>query len=368
MATVYIHIGAPKTATSTLQAVLSKNQAKLLKQGVLYPASCRQASAHHPLICDLMHKHQGQAMADMWYGDVERGTAWSALASEMEAQGPGLRAVVVSSELFFGQARHLEDMLEDVLGYLQGHRIEVVAYLRRQDQMYASFYNQDIKGARQWCHNAYRFYETHQIFQRDYHSLLSAWAEALGRRNVLVRPFEPQQWTDGDIVADFCRTTGLPPLNAGNLESNEGLGPNQLYIKRCLNRVGYAKSLNDPVLGLLTRLCPESPARDCVYVHKRLYRKYRREWLQTNQRIARDFLHGDALFANPIPEATALEPYRVEDAVLAAYAGAVADSFSRGRQRELRPLFARGTLLMIAERDLWQALDAGQAGRLLEWL
>ena len=41
MATVYLHIGAPKTATSTLQSVLAANYGGLLRGGVLYPQRCR---------------------------------------------------------------------------------------------------------------------------------------------------------------------------------------------------------------------------------------------------------------------------------------------------------------------------------------
>ena len=45
MATIYIHIGAPKTATSTLQSTLAGNYRKLLKNGVLYPKAPRHGDA-----------------------------------------------------------------------------------------------------------------------------------------------------------------------------------------------------------------------------------------------------------------------------------------------------------------------------------
>ena len=77
MADVYIHIGAPKTATSTLQEVLVRQSAKLLKAGVLYPKRCRDGDAHHVLVCDLIEAHHGNRMPDVWYGDYPRGQAWS---------------------------------------------------------------------------------------------------------------------------------------------------------------------------------------------------------------------------------------------------------------------------------------------------
>ena len=79
MATVYIHIGAPKTATSTLQSILARNHRKLLENGVLYPQDPRVGDAHHLLVCDLIEQCQGIRMPDIWYGSRARGEAWAAL-------------------------------------------------------------------------------------------------------------------------------------------------------------------------------------------------------------------------------------------------------------------------------------------------
>ena len=66
MATIYIHIGAPKTATSTLQSTLAGNYRKLLKNGVLYPKEPRHGDAHHLLVCDLIEKYQKIRMPEVW--------------------------------------------------------------------------------------------------------------------------------------------------------------------------------------------------------------------------------------------------------------------------------------------------------------
>ena len=105
MATVYIHIGAPKTATSTLQSVFSDNYGKLLKNGVLYPKHFRHGSAHHLLVCDLIEKYQGIRMPDIWYGPRPRGEAWSSLKAEIDQHGSAVDSVILSSELFFWPER-----------------------------------------------------------------------------------------------------------------------------------------------------------------------------------------------------------------------------------------------------------------------
>ncbi|MEM1113453.1 MAG: hypothetical protein AAGI11_16180 [Pseudomonadota bacterium] len=367
MAEVYIHIGAPKTATSTLQSVLAQKSAKLLKQGVLYPAQCRSGDAHHVLVCDLIEEHHGSSMPDVWYGDYPRGQSWQALGDEIAGYGDKVQRVVISSELFFGQTRNLDEILEDIRARLAGHQVHIVAYLRRQDQLYSSFFNQDVKGARQWPGTAYQFYATHQIFQRDYYSIMQAYADAFGADNVHLRPFEPGQWHHGDIVSDFCASTGLPGLSAGSIERNESLGPNQLYIKQALNRLGFEKAHNEDILRIVLKLCPERSARNIMYVNKRPYMRLREEWLKTNRKLSRSYLQGEPFFREAIPSATQLEPFETDAVVLQDYLKRLVARLQRGSYAEYRTLLAQAALLLAAEQNLWGHLPAEQIQVLLEF-
>lgn len=109
----------------------------------------------------------------------------------------------------------------------------------------------------------------------------------MGRDNILIRPYESGRWVGGDIVQDFCALTGIELAGSGELSVNESLGPNQLYIKRCLNRVGYDKGENENVLALLLAACPEAHGEHCMYVHRGLYRDYRLHWIQVNKHLSR---------------------------------------------------------------------------------
>ena len=367
MATVYLHIGAPKTATSTLQSMLAGNYKQLLKQGTLYPKLLRHGDAHHTLVADLIQTYQGHTMADLWYGDRTRGKAWQNLQEEIE-QHPGIDKIILSSELFFGQTRRLEDMLADIRGRLSGHELKVVVYLRRQDQLYASFFNQDVKGARQWAHNAYQFYQTHQIFQHDYSELLGIWSHGVGRENMLIRPYEPAQWVGGNIIEDFCSVTGIEPLGSVPTTPNESLGPTQLYVKLCLNRVGYDKSANESVLALLQQICPEAPGNPCTYVHRGLYRQYRKKWIKVNKRVADDYLDGQLLFSAAIPPPEKVELYQPELAQIQRCLLALFDHFSHRNEREHRSLFARAMLLILAEKDLWDEFEPHRCNDLIQWI
>lgn len=367
MASVYLHIGAPKTATSTLQSMLAANYKPLLAQGVLYPKLLRHGDAHHTLVCDLIQAYQGHTMADLWYGERTRGEAWRDLQREIDQHGQAIDKIVLSSELFFGQTQRLEDMLADIRERLSGHELKVVVYLRRQDELYSSFFNQDVKGARQWAHNAYQFYQTHQIFQHDYDELLGIWSHGVGRENMVIRPYESAQWLGGSIIEDFCAVTGIKPLAARPVSANEGLGPTQLYIKLCLNRVGYDKNENEGVVRLLHRVYPETPVSSCTYVHRGLYRKYRKNWIKVNKRLADQYLGGEPLFTDPIPPPEKVTLYQPEIPQILECLLALFEHF-RGKSHEHQSLFARAMMLIIAEKDLWDEFGADKTGQLMQWI
>lgn len=345
---------------------MARNQALLREHGVLYPSTCRQGDAHHVLVCDLIEIHQRGSMPDLWYGDYPRGKSWGALLDEINGQRTQLQAVVISSELFFGQTRNIEAMLTDIREKLSGFEVKVIAYLRRQDQLYSSFFNQDIKGVRQWSSSAYEFYETHQLFLRNYYGLLNAWAQVFGRENILVRPYEPNQWPDNDVMKDFCALVpAMPALGIMNIERNEALGPTQLYLKRCLNQVGFDKADNDKVLQHVFELCEEAPVKNSIYINKGLYGRLRGRWRTVNDRISADFLDGQPLFQTEIPKAGEVSPYRFDMELLMGIITNSIDGLRRAQFAQHQTLFARAILLIAAELRLWDRLSVEDRNQLM---
>ncbi len=301
-------------------------------------------------------------------GPRPRGEAWSSLKAEIDEHGSKVSSIILSSELFFGQSDKIKVMLDDVVANLQGHEIKIIVYLRRQDQLYSSFYNQDVKGVRQWPESAYQFYQTHQIFQQNYISLLDLWSGVFGRENVIIRPFEVEQWVNGDIVQDFCVAIGASPLRSGYKDHNESLGFTQLYIKRCLNKIGYPKEDNEEVLKVLAKVCPEGPVKGGSYVNRGLYRQYRREWSRVNIAISRSYLDGEDLFRHEIPVPEDVEFHKIDKYRVAGYIQNMYRIFGKGAYSGYRDLFTRATLLAMAEQNLWHALDKADKELMLSWI
>lgn len=363
MAKIFIHIGSPKTATSTLQTILAKNRKPLLKQGVLYPKNLCNGDAQHLLACDLIEKNNKQKMPDFWYGTKTRGESWASLLDEIESCSKKADKVIISSELFFSLNGA---PLEDIHELLKDHEIKIVTYLRRQDQLYSSFYNQDIKGARQWERSAYEFYNTHQLFKKSYFETLDAWALVFGKDNIVVRPFEIEQLINGDIVQDFCSLVGVKGLTYNNVFENDALGMNQLYVKRCLNVIGYDKNCNDEIVSLLAKILPENPAKNITYINRETYRLLRREWLKNNQDLEKNYLSGKSLFSKPIPPPQDLQLFITDQDKIIYFIEQVLTFLYRKKLKPHSQLFARAVLYIVADQGAWKNLNLSDRALLMD--
>jgi hypothetical protein len=97
---VFLHIGDPRTGTTTLQSLLTKNRARLRKQNIHYPAVGLLAGgkgiAQHKLAFSLLQEWPKFAKKSEVPADV----AWSELTKFMQALPEGEAALFISSEAF----------------------------------------------------------------------------------------------------------------------------------------------------------------------------------------------------------------------------------------------------------------------------
>ncbi len=122
MTRAYLHIGAPKTGTTYLQAVLFRNRGRLRQRGVLYPGD--HADAHFRATLDLRGLRFGG------YDDPGVQGAWDRLVGEVRAFGG--ESVIVSHELLAGAPTELVDRALDDLGDAELHVVLTARDLGRQ--------------------------------------------------------------------------------------------------------------------------------------------------------------------------------------------------------------------------------------------
>jgi capsular polysaccharide biosynthesis protein len=207
MKRVILHIGTGKTGTSSIQNYLLANRPVLMAEhdvdflefGLERVTQADEViTAHYPLAYWLSECREKQARE---------------LVSHIENSPCG--TVLLSCENFY----HLlfEQQLAFLAEHLRPFSVEVLCYVRRQDQYIESAWKQQVKVGEFKMPFA-EFMRRHtdpaaiQSAHANYHRMLLRWAEVFGPEAVHLRVFDPSEFASGDLLDDFLQACGVDPL------------------------------------------------------------------------------------------------------------------------------------------------------------
>lgn len=244
MKTLYLHIGTPKTGTTSIQEFMVCNREALQQHGICYPdiqkkfANISPNRNGHFLVCRL------------WEGDQRNKT------KEKETLEKGMQiikeafekydTVVLSDEhLWWATSSHRKGLWK----YLKNQaasgkfQIKIICYLRRQDDYISSHWNQFVKNNVNhsgWEEHVERFLEN-GIERMDYAEKLESLIQTFGEGNVVIRRFVPKEFYGRSIYKDFMYALGaewyeeyqLPEEN----DNNRALKGNTFELKRIINEL-----------------------------------------------------------------------------------------------------------------------------------
>lgn len=181
--TVFVHIGLYKTGSTAIQKFLTDNAAHLRRDGLIYPRTFRDRIAHHS-IPRLLQKGAH--------------IPWDDLQNELAATDKA----IISSEDFGAVGspnawKHLRDNLPGT--------VKILCYLRRQDEMLESMYNQHLKmGGTKSLDD----FKRDVLCQLDYRVRLQRLTDVFGAENIIVRPYNKGK-TPSALFADFLSAIEL---------------------------------------------------------------------------------------------------------------------------------------------------------------
>lgn len=292
MRTLVLHIGYPKTATSSIQWCLHANRDLFRDRGVYYPLTGQFLDHSHNRLAFTLFENLHER-----FTGAGRDALFAELADEID--GCGCETVVLSSELL---VRNLDSIRQSdcVMDLLGRHRLRGICFVRRQDTFLESLYTQSVWAPkRRVSFDVDTFLDSDIVDQADYHATLSAWAQLLGRQNLTVVVYEQARSGEGCARTFFARlgmsVEGLKDLD---IRTNVAVsGPFGTEVMRLLNSYsglsedarrelwGQVKELDAyaSTLPIPTRLF--SPAQ-CDRIGRR--------FLASNQRLAAEFV-GQAL-------------------------------------------------------------------------
>ena len=227
----FVHIGAPKTGSSFLQRLLCENRSALAAAGVLYPDVSLRGYGHHDLAFLLGGGYPEWA--------TPQPLPLSELVGQLATAVSGHRgAILLSSENFFlfPQPDATRRALQES-GALDDRRATIVVYLRAQTDLYESWYNQIVKaqGATQPIETYFAAWD--ELW--DYERQVAKWAATFGDENIVVRPYEVRQFTDGTLAADFLSVIGVSAdtIVIPSERVNVSLNRDVLEFARLVNRL-----------------------------------------------------------------------------------------------------------------------------------
>jgi len=206
---IVVHIGLPKTGSSALQLALLKGREALLEHGVCYPlAGAGGLSAHHHLAWKLQEE-AGVAPRHALFD--EREGRWGLLKKECKRNGGG--TVLLSSEYF---STLPPSLLAKALSRISRRRVEIVGYIRRQDELAVSEYCEGAKCgvvAALFEDVLKRYFNDQKVKRRySFGAYFADWAAVFGSGNISLRVYERCPRNAGGVVGDFCGWLGVPML------------------------------------------------------------------------------------------------------------------------------------------------------------
>ncbi|MCD8199920.1 MAG: hypothetical protein LUD25_03030 [Coriobacteriaceae bacterium] len=310
MATVYLHIGLTKTASSSIQSFLAGNREVLEQHGFVYPdfgyplrnaASKKNArfliepivgedgkksflrpSEHYAegldKVADLSKSYDGIILSDedIWRHSGYREGFWPALKEDLDRRGLGVRIIV---------------------------------YLRRQDLWLQSHWQQNIKA----CNTARTFGDflaeaEKNGFPYDFGAYIDGLADIFGKEVICVRVFEKDQFKgqEGSIYSDFLDIFGLTcdGFHVGQEYHNPSLRGSALEVQRLLNELPDARDHKSPLIRNSLLHLPEQEKTTLFPGGAAEQKAFLAGLEDSNSHVAREYLGREdgRLFYEPLEE------------------------------------------------------------------
>ena len=323
MPVVYLHIGMPKTGTTTLQFFLGKNRKVLNKNGVDYPnASLFLTKLGYNPNRNALWVHQG-------YGKPKYDAYVQTLIDICKKHD----TVVLSDEGIYHRYYRKPELIRTLKERLSaaGIDLKVVVYLRRQDDYLYSLWAQYVK---EYVTDSFEdWLETGDNKAAvDYRMYLERLSDDIGEENLVVRPYEREQLKNKSINDDFLALLGLTiteEYTEAKADYNVSLQDIYLEVKRMLNHE-RAFGMNKTTAGkkpgqfriaafhtkAIVRAQEKARAegtlqdRSCFPTSRRT--EFMKEFEDGNRAVAQRHLKGsESLFTEPIKQVEA-EPEHYE--------------------------------------------------------
>lgn len=247
-----LHIGTIKTGSSSIQASLGNARDILMRHNIYYPSlkpynhifSFPPIFMEDPATAFNFRKALKQS-EDKYLKVQNYQKAWITEIEYCKNENFIISAEGFTQPYFTEDAvRRLKDFVEHYF-----NEVTIIAYVRHFDQLISSQMQQSVR-------NGSSTTDLKGLIDHflscppgiSYRKSLGKWANVFGRENLVVRPFNPQMFHKGSLLADFLHSCKLPidTTLISEIRSNVSLGKHAVAFLQKYNQT-YPLFINDSV-------------------------------------------------------------------------------------------------------------------------
>ncbi|MEM0905974.1 MAG: hypothetical protein AAGJ94_01330 [Pseudomonadota bacterium] len=229
-----MHIGPPKTGTTSIQSSLSQSRGLLADEGFFYPDRAKNhafllAPFHdHPKRQHILQRELAKAGGDedALAIDVKRYVRNEVFSHH--------NANIIFSSEHLTLLNHQGVRRLRVFLHRNRENVKIIIYIRHPVEQAGSLIQEQVKnGARRLSD-----YADNPPFIH-YRALIEKWADIFGADNMILRPYNKKVWPKGDLIADFFTVVGLGHIEhkVPREHANRGLSAAAVLLADALNGV-----------------------------------------------------------------------------------------------------------------------------------
>lgn len=317
-----VHIGTEKTGTTTIQHFLHQNRDKLREQGIAYLRSPGPVKNRDLATYCMSNNNVDEHVITLGIVSDRKRARWKAnfkkrFDRELRKLDRRIHLVIFSAEFFQSRLR-TEDEVRNLQTLLSRYfdQIEILVYLRRQDQFAVSFYStlcrtgstqEEVLKPIYSANDSYSQHFNWEYFNLNYYELVTKWANVFGRENIIIRVFDIDRFCNGDLLDDFRYAAGIADCDQFLIPewANENLSSQLQRLLVLFNRCfptytdettlsPFNVALREHLIAALEKKYTGNGRLPAKAEAKEFYDLFS----VSNRRLANEFLNSESLFSD----------------------------------------------------------------------
>lgn len=282
MRQIFLHIGRGKTGTTLLQSYLGQKQKELIRQDLHYiRGDGEKGLSGHQLFAKSFIDNPPEVMRTPKNLDKER----ERIADEIKKSN--CQKILISSENLV--IANIQDIKDFFNALHEEFEIKIIYFVRSQDEVAESEYNQLVKVKRETC--SFTTYAHKKLEGCDYFSILSEWENHFGRENLIVKIFDARRNT---IIPDFMSIfsgidySSLSYFDANkDKRANKSVGIQGISLIRNLNSLEIKDRRN-----LYAQIARSFEGNDlpAIFFNSEAARNFRLNFVESNRKFYERYL------------------------------------------------------------------------------